>query len=195
MRRSLNIAERGAHRENRMMSRELWNGLVTMTCAVFVSVIATADAMAQADAPLGDTTWRLVKFQSMDDAIGTVRPDDPALYTMRLNADGSVTMRLNCNRAMGTWTAEPGEGGDSGRFGFGPLAMTRALCPPPSMDERIAADSEYIRSYLLKDGRLYLSLMADAGIYVWEPELPEVGATDPSAAPEAAAAEKGDPGE
>jgi hypothetical protein len=44
-----------------------------------------------------------------------------------------------------------------------------ALCPPPSMDEQITAQARHIRSYLLKGGRLYLSLMADGGIFVWEP--------------------------
>jgi hypothetical protein len=105
----------------------------------------------------------------MDDATGTVRPEDPSLYTMRLNADGTVSIRLNCNRANGSWTAEPSADPSNGRFEFGPLAATRALCPPPSMDEQIAAQSEYIRGYLLRDGRLHLSLMADGGIYTWEP--------------------------
>ncbi len=120
-------------------------------------------------ASLAGTDWRLVEFQSMDDVTGTVRPEDPSLYTLRLKADGTVDLRLNCNRATGTWSAEPGADGSSGRFEFGPLAVTRALCPPPSLDEQIAAQSEFIRSYLLKDGRLYLSLMADGGIYGWEP--------------------------
>lgn len=117
---------------------------------------------------LSDSTWRLVQFQSMDDATGTLRPNDPALYTMTLNADGTVAMRLNCNRATGTWTGSPGSDQNSGTFTFGPLAMTRALCAPPSMDEQIARQSSFIRSYLLKDGRLFLSLMADGGIYEWE---------------------------
>lgn len=119
--------------------------------------------------PLKGTKWRLVEFQSMSDRIGTIRPDDPSVYTMRLNGDGTVVMRLNCNRARGTWSAEPSADDRSGRFAFGPLATTRAICPPPSMDERIAADAEYVRSYLLRGDRLYLSLMADAGIYAWEP--------------------------
>jgi hypothetical protein len=118
--------------------------------------------------PLADTEWRLVQFQSMDDAIGTIEPDDPSVYAMRLNGDGTVTMQLGCNRGTGTWSVEPSEDGQSGRFEFGPLAVTRALCPPPSMDERIAADAEHVSGYLLRDGRLYLSLMADAGIYAWE---------------------------
>lgn len=133
------------------------------------------------DHPLAGTRWRLVEFQSMDDAIGTVRPDDPSRYTLQLNRDGTVAMRLNCNRASGTWTAEPGPDAAGGRFEFGPLATTGAICPPPSMDESIAAQAAYIRSYLLKDGRLYLSLMADAGIYTWEPHSGESAAAVPAA--------------
>ncbi len=59
--------------------------------------------------PLADTRWRLVEFQSMDDARGKTRPHDPAAYTMHLRADGSVQMQLNCNRAQGTWSARPAD--------------------------------------------------------------------------------------
>jgi len=128
----------------------------------------TTPAAASAHA-LEDTQWRLVEIQSMDDAQGATKPIDPSLYTMRLSSDGSVTMRLNCNRATGTWKAEPLADPSSGRFEFGPLASTRALCPPPSLDERVTSQAQYVRSYLLKEGRLHLSLMADGGIYVWEP--------------------------
>lgn len=105
----------------------------------------------------------------MDDAQGTSKPSDPSLYTMRLNADGTVQLRLNCNRANGTWSAAPDGDGSRGSFAFGPLAGTRALCPPPSLDERITAQAQNVRSFVLKGGRLYLSLMADGGIYAWEP--------------------------
>ena len=131
---------------------------------------APEEVISSSDNSLAGTSWRLVDFQSMDDAIETVRPEDPSLYTMQLNNDGSVNMRLNCNRARGTWSAEPSSAGTSGSFTFGPLAMTRALCPPPSLDEKIAAQSNFIRTYLLKDGKLHLSLMADGGIYTWEPD-------------------------
>jgi heat shock protein HslJ len=115
------------------------------------------------------TRWRLVEIQSMDDAIGTVRPDNPDLYTMDLNADGTVAMRLNCNRGRGQWTAKPIAKGGEGGFHIGPLAMTRVQCPPPSLDVRIAEEMDFVRSFIIRDGRLYLSLMADGGIYVWEP--------------------------
>jgi heat shock protein HslJ len=128
-----------------------------------------APAAASLPAALAGTEWRLLEFQSMDDAAGTQRPSDPALYTMSLQGDGSVAMRLNCNRATGTWWAQAGPEGTSGQFTFGPLAATRALCPPPSMDERVTSQASYVGSYVLKDGKLYLSLTADGGIFVWEP--------------------------
>ncbi|SEM55293.1 para-nitrobenzyl esterase [Syntrophus gentianae] len=58
-------------------------------------------------------------------------------------------MRLSCNRAKGTWAAEPSGSGESGRFEFGALAVTRAFCPFPNMNERILADAKFVRSYLL----------------------------------------------
>jgi heat shock protein HslJ len=125
--------------------------------------------------PLAGTRWRLSEIQSMDDAVGTTRPDDPSAFTMTLNADGTVSMRLDCNRANGTWTIEPSADVTNGRFEFGPLASTEALCPPPRLDEQIAAQARYIRGYLIRDGRLYLSLMADGGIWAWEPADEEAG--------------------
>lgn len=119
---------------------------------------------------LNGTQWRLVEFQSMNDATGVLRPNDPSRYTMSLQNDGSVVMHLKCNSAKGNWSAKPSGDGISGNFEFGPLASTRAICPPPTMDQHIIAQVQYIRGYLLKDGRLYLSLMADGGIYVWEPD-------------------------
>ena len=172
-------------RSARMAAVMLLTGMILMGCGGLKEEVGTprgvlttapdsgagggrAEAEAQ-KTPLSGTAWRLVEIQSMDDAIGTVRPEDPSLYHMRLNSDGTVLMRLNCNRASGTWSAEAGLKPTSGRFTFGPLASTRYACPPPSLDERMSAEFGYVRSYLLKDGRLYLSLMADGGIYAWEP--------------------------
>jgi heat shock protein HslJ len=143
-------------------------GRLAATAALAAGITLAGASLSSAQPKaLAGTAWRLVEIQSMDDTVA--RPDDRSKYTMRLNKDGAVAMRLNCNRASGKWSAQAGPGGTSGQFEFGPLAMTRALCPPPSLDERIGAQASYVRSYLLKDGRLHLSLMADGGIIVWEP--------------------------
>lgn len=122
---------------------------------------------------LAGTQWRLIEFQSMDDS--TEQPQDTVLYTLSLGADGRVAMQLGCNRGTGTWSAEPGPGVgsepdvESGTIAFGPMAVTRALCPPPSMDEQIARDMDFVRGYYLRGDTLSLSLMADGGLYRWVP--------------------------
>jgi len=42
------------------------------------------------------------------------------------------------------------------------------MCPPGSLHDRIVRDWSFVRSYVLQGGRLFLSLMADAGIYEFE---------------------------
>jgi len=157
---------------------------VSWTCIFLTGSVASSTADPNFNNSLENTSWHFVEFQSMDDGIGTKRPRDPSLYTMSLDEDGTVNMRLNCNSARGQWSFESGKDGVSGRFEFGPLAVTRATCPPPGMGEKIAADAQYIRGYLLDNGRLYLSLMADAGIYVWERGELEARLAEVPASPE-----------
>jgi heat shock protein HslJ len=110
----------------------------------------------------GGTSWQLVKFQGGNDE--TLRPDDKAKYTIAFATNGRVTARIDCNRGMGTWKS-------SGRnqIQFGPMALTRAMCPPGSLHDQIAKNWRFVRSYIIKDGHLFLSLMADGGVYEFEP--------------------------
>jgi para-nitrobenzyl esterase len=111
---------------------------------------------------LDGTAWRLVKFRGGDDTV--LVPDDRAKYTIAFGADGRVAVRFDCNRGSGGWTS-PGPN----QLQFGPMAMTRAMCPPGSLHDPMVKHWFYVRSYVVKEGRLYLSLMADGGIYEFEP--------------------------
>jgi para-nitrobenzyl esterase len=111
---------------------------------------------------LGGTSWQLVKFQGSDDK--TLTPDDRAKYTIAFGADGRVSARIDCNRGTATWKSS-----EANQLQFGPLATTRAMCPPGSLYDRIVKDWEFVRSYTIKNGHLFLSLMADGGIYEFEP--------------------------
>lgn len=118
---------------------------------------------------LAGTRWRLVEIQSMDDAQGTTRPADRAKYTLAFDPEGGrLSMRLDCNRGSGPYEDRRTKGTNEGTMTIGPLAMTRAFCPPPSLGDRIARDMGYVRTYRVGNGRLMFSLMADGGIYVWE---------------------------
>ncbi len=135
--------------------------------------------IAQADAnPLVGTSWQLHAIQSMDDAQGTTKVADPSHFTLEFGRDGRAALRLDCNRGSGDYRVVPAGDGSSGSLSFGPVATTRAMCPPPHLDQRVARDLAHVRSYLLKDSRLYLSLMADGGIYEWAPQQAAAAAAD-----------------
>ena len=58
---------------------------------------------------------------------------------------------------------------DARQLEFGPMAITRAQCPPGSLHDQLVKQLPYVRSYLIKDQHLFLSLMADGGTYEFEP--------------------------
>lgn len=123
-------------------------------------------------ASLDGTAWELVAIQSMDDVQGTTRIAKPETFTVCFAVDGRASFRIDCNRGTTTWKITPSQESSSGSLEFGLLAMTRAMCPHGSQDQRVLRDLPHVRSYMLKDGKLYLSLMADGGIYEWRPAKP-----------------------
>lgn len=133
--------------------------------ALLLTACATSPSVQSG---LAGTQWKLLSIQSMDDSQGTTRIAEPELYTLNFDKDGRASMRLNCNRGSGSWEAEP-KSTDSGIIRFGAIAVTRAMCAPGSLDARVARDLPYSRGYLKKDGKLYVTLLADGGIYEWAP--------------------------
>ena len=111
---------------------------------------------------LAGTSWQLVKFQGGDNSV--LMPDDKTKYTLAFGADGFVSARLDCNRGRGTWKSA-----GRNQIEFGPMALTRAQCPPGSLHDHIVRQWPHVRSYVIRGGHLFLSLMADGGIYELEP--------------------------
>jgi para-nitrobenzyl esterase len=127
---------------------------------VIVALAAGCAGMTQPDT-LAGSSWQLVRFQGGD---GEVAVPGAAKYTVSFGADGVANMRFDCNRGRGSWKSAGRQ-----QLEFGPMALTRAMCPPGSLHDRIVRHWPYVRSYVLKDGRLFLSLMADGGVYEFEP--------------------------
>jgi len=123
--------------------------------------VACKQMPPQAPASLANTSWQLVKFQGGDDTVRT--PDDKSKYTLSFATD-RYSVRFDCNRGNGAWKST-----GPNQLEFGPMAMTRAMCPPDSMHDQLVKHWPYIRSYVLKNGKLFLSLQADGGIYELEP--------------------------
>ncbi len=122
----------------------------------------TRPADSATDDGLAGTSWRLVRILATDDRVYT--PDERSKYTIAFAADGQVELRADCNRGQGSWS-EPAPG----QLRFGRLVTTRVMCPPQSLSDRFIRDLGDVRSYLFRGGRLYLSLMADGGVFEFEP--------------------------
>ena len=146
--------------------------MLLVTLAVVTGCTATRQDPTQAGATdlqqpgarsvLAGTAWQLVEIVSMDDHV--YAPEDRALYTLVFNADGSMHLRADCNLGTGTWTSE-----SAGQLQFGQIAATQALCAPDSLHDRYMAQFQWVRSYVMKDGRLFLATMADGSIIEFEP--------------------------
>jgi para-nitrobenzyl esterase len=111
---------------------------------------------------LAGTDWELVEIQSMDDQRWA--PEDPSRYTLELARDGRATMALDCNRGRSSWSSQ-----QAGQLEFSPVASTRALCQDNGLSERYASQFEYVRSYVLRDGHLFLATYADGAIIEFRP--------------------------
>lgn len=149
-----------------------WISFVGSISAAMVTAACSAPAGTAKDAATGTglvgSSWQLVAIRSMDDAQGTTRVSAPQTLSVHFGADGRASFQLECNRGTGSF-AVGAIAGSSGELTFGPIAATRALCPGADLGERLARQLPYVRSYLRKDGNLFMSLMADGGILEWQP--------------------------
>lgn len=127
-----------------------------------VFLLAACVSAPQGPPPLGGTSWQLVKLQGGDGKVLT--PDDRSKYTLAFGISGALSARIDCNRGRGSWTSTA-----PGQVRLSLLALTRAMCPPGSLHDQVVRQWSYVRSYVVTDGHLYLSLMADGGICEFEP--------------------------
>jgi para-nitrobenzyl esterase len=136
---------------------------VAIIAAMTHSVYTDASGQKSSGAgELNGTSWQLVKLTGADDT--TLVPDDKAKYTIKFGRDGRVTARVDCNRGSSTWKSPR-----AGELQFGSWSMTRAKCAPGSLHDKVVTEGAAVRSYVIKDGHLFLSGMAAGGSYELEP--------------------------
>jgi heat shock protein HslJ len=141
--------------------------LRAVVAALSITSAAAAGCSSHQVIRLEDTSWQLVSIQSMDDRQGTTALPDASKFTVTFDKGGQAIFQLDCNRGKGTYTTEAASDGTSGKLEFGPIAATRMLCPPPSLDNAVGKALAGVRSYLFRDDQLHMSQMADGGILTW----------------------------
>jgi para-nitrobenzyl esterase len=120
--------------------------------------------IAQAPEPAGGsippelrgTAWRWVGVTSPPESFTVDQPDR---YTLSFIEGDKVALRADCNRGIGSVASS-----SPGALAIGPLAMTRARCPPGSLSDRFARDVSRAIRFLIRGDELQLELPADAGV-------------------------------
>ena len=137
-------------------------GFLRVLIMTFCMACTTDEAPVEQSAELAGTSWKLVRIMSMDDSVH--EPGDRAGYSLSFGVDGMVALLADCNRGRGRWSSE-----SAGQLQFGPIVATRAECGPGSLSARYLAEFEWVRSYVLRNERLFLATMADGSIIEFEP--------------------------
>jgi para-nitrobenzyl esterase len=129
-----------------------------VACAALLGACATSTTPSTS---LEGSSWRLVQIAMSD---GVTRPAiERSRYTIGFGKEGVLNVRFDCNRGSGGWKSS-----GPGNLEFGPLALTRAVCPVGSLHDTLVRQWPNVRSYLVKDGRLIL-MMSDGGTIEFEP--------------------------
>lgn len=118
-------------------------------------------------ARLDGVVWEWVEFQGGNDE--TLRPPDPAAYTLAFVPEGRFAVRADCNGGDGASTV------DLGAIDLRLEVITEAVCADPELDRSFLGMLEEAASFIVREGDLYLGLPADAGILRFAPRLPAEG--------------------
>ncbi len=110
---------------------------------------------AAGDALLTGTVWAWQGTRMKD---GTrVVPQQPERYTLEFAPGGTVTLRADCNRGSGSYLL------NDASLSFGPLALTKMLCPPGTRDAEYLKELAAVTQQSVNGDELVLTLAGDAG--------------------------------
>ena len=138
--------------------------LVALAAAAVLTACASPAPAGKSAMPtsLEGTSWRLVQISMSD---GVTRPAiERSRYTIGFGSADVLNVRFDCNRGRGSWKSVA-----PAQLEFGPLALTRAMCPMGSLHDELVRQWPNVRAYQFKDGRLFLTLRDDGGTIEFEP--------------------------
>jgi len=110
--------------------------------------------VAEDPLPLG-VVWSWQGTQMSDDA--RLAPDAPERYTLQFLPGGTVSVRADCNRGNASYVR------NGNALGFGPIALTRMMCPPGSRDGEFLKGLGAVSGLLFRGSDLVLTLKVDSG--------------------------------
>jgi heat shock protein HslJ len=110
---------------------------------------------APGDALLTGTPWA---WQSTKMSDGTrIVPDVPERYTITFRPGGEFAVRADCNHGTGRYLL------NDTALSFGPIALTKMMCPPGSRDAEFLKELAAVSSQNFTGNELELMLSGHAG--------------------------------
>lgn len=155
--------------EHRSLPERFLNNLNLASSWVFddgvlVLNLAADGGFIRLEQVLAGPTWRWTGFQGGDGA--TVAPgNDDA--TLLFHEDGMVTVSTGCATGTLPYTLE----GQSG-LAINVSGLDASGCASGSPAARLTQDLGSMRSFVFRDGELFVSLMADGGIHAFAASAP-----------------------
>ena len=147
----------------------VWFVLVLMTVMAACEKKDSGETHATADTTAADVSPGMLPVSGDSLArgpwrwIATVTPveritaPDPGRYTLEFLPDSLLAAQLDCNRGSGAYHL------DGKSIRIGPLATTRMMCPPGSLDTKFAQQLDAARVWFMQGDTLMLDLFADSG--------------------------------
>jgi heat shock protein HslJ len=123
--------------------------------ALLPALFCFPQALAQVPESLTNSSWGLISIK--DKRGQTLRPTGRKdRYRISFDPEGRVEAQVDCNLGRGTFKSE-----SPGQITFGPMALTKTMCPRGPLYDRIVNEVQHFRTYRLEGGHLFLSTADD----------------------------------
>jgi len=125
---------------------------------VFNAVPPQPAIVTESPQPIERVVGRQLQWITFFDTVeGEITIDNPELYQMILNEDGTVNVVADCKQTDGTYTVD----GSNIKIELGPVTMQ--ICSEESLADQYLGYLSNIVIFFNRDGDVYFDLMADSG--------------------------------
>lgn len=106
---------------------------------------------------LSGTEWDLVNITSMNDEVNT--PTKNEIFILSLDENGRFKATTQCLKAKGQWISN-----GNAHIEFNQISMENNNCSPHFLEKHFINQFQWVRSYILREDKLFLATMADGAI-------------------------------
>lgn len=143
--------------------------MTLMLASACTNSVTEGDGASDSELPLllAESSWVLAEITAGQAAAAQSEAVEEGLYTLIFRADGSAAMRFDCNRGFGRWQVVEDGGAGQGSIAITDMGVTKALCPPTSISDRVIADFAAFDRFRITGEQLELEIEQKNVSYHW----------------------------